>query len=78
MFCVRARLQSCRNRRNINVGFSPCGMLFADPGSAKAFFRSLFSPGGMFFLIFAEDLDFSRMAFKRAKNGRTERRPDKR
>jgi hypothetical protein len=24
LFCNRARLQSCRKRRKINAGFSPC------------------------------------------------------
>jgi hypothetical protein len=28
MFCNRARLQSCRKCLIINVGFSPCGLLF--------------------------------------------------
>ncbi len=26
-FCIRARLQSCRNCRKMNEGFSPCAML---------------------------------------------------
>ena len=43
---VRARLQSCRKCHRINVGFSPCGMLFKRFTQEQAFFRSLFSPWG--------------------------------
>jgi len=44
MFCNRARLQSCRNCNQINVGFSPCGMLLGNFARTSPFFRSLFSP----------------------------------
>jgi hypothetical protein len=37
---VRARLQSCRKCRRINVGFSPCGMLLARSDREFPFFRS--------------------------------------
>jgi hypothetical protein len=34
MFCNRARLQSCRKRRKIDVGFSPRGIYSRPPPSS--------------------------------------------
>jgi hypothetical protein len=47
MFCNRARLQSCRNYNQIDVGFSPCGLLSANLTQPRVFFRSLFRPGAV-------------------------------
>ena len=44
--CNRARLQSCRKCRKINVGFSPCGAPSVHPSQSQDFFRSLFSHRG--------------------------------
>ena len=45
MFCNRARLQSCRNCNQINVGFSPCGLLLGNFARTLPFFRSLLNHG---------------------------------